>query len=198
MRPWKTNPKRILETIPGLPFSYAPMTTAATRQTTMNHTFASALAGLLIAGSASAASIDLSKLPPPSSQQGVTYAKDIRPLFQASCIRCHGGERAKAGLHLDTLEGVLNGSKDGKVVVVGNSVKSPLVLAISRLDPKIAMPPKPRPPKGPNPFNSAQMPPDGNTNAAASGSPGRMPPPPKPLTPERVGLVRAWIDQGAN
>ena len=39
-------------------------------------------------------------------------------------------------------------------------------------------------------------PPDGK------GGPGPEPgkqqgPPPKPLTPEQVGLVRAWIDQGA-
>jgi hypothetical protein len=164
----------------------------------MNAPLYSAIAGLLIAGSASAASIDLSKLPPPSSQQGVTYAKDIHPLFQASCIRCHGGEKAKGGLHLDTLDGVLKGSRDGSVVAVGKSEKSLLVIAISRLDPKTAMPPKPRTPKGPYAPNSPQTPPGGPTNNPESGPPRVMPPPPKPLTAEQVGLVRAWIDQGAN
>ena len=67
------------------------------------------------------AGADLSKLPPSSKQQNITYAKDIKPLFEASCVRCHGGDRAKAGLHLDSLPGVLKGSKDGKVIVPGKS-----------------------------------------------------------------------------
>ena len=37
--------------------------------------------------------IDVSKLPPPTDKKGLTYAKDIRPLFEASCFRCHGEER---------------------------------------------------------------------------------------------------------
>jgi len=31
----------------------------------------------------------------------------------------------------------------------------------------------------------------------APGGPGGFGPPPKPLTPEQVGLIRAWVDQGA-
>jgi hypothetical protein len=38
-----------------------------------------------------------------------------------------------------------------------------------------------------------------HAEAQRPGGPGPRPqgPPPKPLTPEQVGLVRAWIDQGA-
>ena len=43
--------------------------------------------------SLTAAQPDLSKLPPPAEQQAVTYAKDIRPLFEASCFNCHGERR---------------------------------------------------------------------------------------------------------
>ena len=40
--------------------------------------------------------LDISKLPPPADKKGVTYAKDIRPLFEASCFRCHGDDRPEA------------------------------------------------------------------------------------------------------
>jgi hypothetical protein len=160
-----------------------------------------AVAALAVASTATA--VDLTKLPPASTQTEVTYAKDIKPLFEASCIRCHGAERPKAGLRLDTLEGVLKGSKEGKVVEAGKSAESDLVIAVAQLDPETAMPPKPGRrggPGGPGAQGGPGGPPGGmrGTNAPAGG-PGQraQPPAPKPLTPEQVGLVRAWIDQGA-
>src|SRR5580765_2798154 len=100
------------------------------------------IALLSLAAPLALAAPDLSKLPPPAKKDGVTYAKDIRPLFEASCLRCHGNERPKAGLRLDSLEGVLKGSKEGKVLVKGDSAKSLIVEAVSQLDPETAMPPK--------------------------------------------------------
>ncbi len=88
--------------------------------------------------------LDSSKLPTAADNKGLTYAKDIRPLFEASCFRCHGEERPKGDLRLDSLEAVLKGGEDGKVLVPGNSKKSPLVFAVARIDDEIAMPPKRR------------------------------------------------------
>lgn len=140
-----------------------------------------------------AAQVDLSKLPPPAQQENVTYAKDIKPIFDGTCIHCHGGERPKGKLRLDSLEGVLKGGEDGKVVVPGESTKSKLVIAVARLDPETAMPPKPKPGRGGGKGPEGGAPPQG------SPPPGKRPmgPPPKPLTPEQVGLIRAWVDQGA-
>jgi hypothetical protein len=165
----------------------------------------------LVGATAVAAPIDPSKLPPPATQKGVTYEKDIHPILQASCLRCHGPERPKGGLRLDTLEGVLKGSKDGKVLTPGQSEKSLLVIAVSQLDPHSAMPPKPRQgrPSQPGPGGPGSPPAAGNNGPASPDAPGGAPPapggpgrpkgpPPKPLTSEQVGLVRAWIDQGAN
>jgi mono/diheme cytochrome c family protein len=156
---------------------------------------------IAVAGSASAAEVDLSKLPPPSSKEGVTFATDIKPIFQASCVRCHGDQRPKAGLRLDGLEAALQGSKDGKVIIPGKSTESDLVIAVSRLDPKKAMPPQQRPGQTGNRPGAPGAAPGGaasgaRTNAAAGARPN-MPPPAKPLTAEQVGLIRAWIDQGA-
>ena len=156
---------------------------------------------------ASAASVDLTKLPPAAKQDGVTYAKDIKPIFESSCLRCHGSERPKAGLRLDSLESVLKGSKDGKVIVPGKSQDSLLVIAVARLDEEKAMPPKPRaggfrrgggPPAGAHSGDGKSSPPapDGKSPQGQGGG-GRMGPPPKPLTAEQVGLIRAWVDQGA-
>jgi Ca2+-binding EF-hand superfamily protein len=90
-----------------------------------------------------AAKPDLSKLPPASTQPGLTYEKDIRPLFEASCFRCHGPDRQRGKLRLDSLEAALKGGEDGKVILPGKSIDSHLVLAVSRIDDESAMPPKP-------------------------------------------------------
>jgi mono/diheme cytochrome c family protein len=106
-------------------------------------------------------------LPPASTKTGVTYATDIKPILDASCVKCHDSKKPKqaAKLSLDTLEGALKGDRDGKVITVGDSAKSDLVLSVAHVgDPDTFMP------KG-------------------KGA--------KALTPEQIGLIRAWIDQGA-
>ena len=171
----------------------------------------------------SAATVDWSKLPPPADVTGVTFEKDIAPIFQASCVRCHGAQRPRAQLRLNSLEGVLKGTKEGPVLKPGDSANSLIVKAVSQLDPETAMPPRPRGPRGfhgPGPMGTnaptmpprdggpggpppgggpeAGGPPPGGPGPGPGGPPMRpMGPPPKPLTAEQVGLVRAWIDQGA-
>ncbi len=115
-----------------------------------------------------AASVDTSKLPPASTRKGVTYAKDIKPILDKSCTRCHGAERPKAGLQLDGLETTLKGAKDGKVIQSGKSADSRMVHAVAHVGDK-----------------DHWMPPPGNRAGI------------EPLTKEQVGLIRAWIDQGA-
>src|SRR5262245_4784772 len=111
--------------------------------------------GLAVAGSSVLAAekldlskLDLSKLPPPAAKQGVTYAKDIRPLFEASCFRCHGEERQRGELRLDSLDAVNKGGENGKIPVPGKSKESLLVIAAAQIDDETAMPPK-RGPGGP-------------------------------------------------
>jgi mono/diheme cytochrome c family protein len=123
---------------------------------------------------------------PPSKQPGVTYAKDIQPIFQKTCFRCHGADKQSAKLRLDSLEAVIKGGKDGPVIVVGKSATSDLVLNIAQIG-DTPMPPKPKPPARPATTNGASAP----------GRVGSQPMISPPLTKEQVGLVRAWIDQGA-
>lgn len=133
------------------------------------------LTKLALATVAAASSFALSaiaantELPPPSTQTGLTYAVNIKPIFDNSCVKCHHGDRAKAHLHLDSLAGVLKGAKHGKVIKPGHSADSVLIKAVSHAtrDHHYWMPPL---------KNKAGI---------------------KPLTPEQIGLIRAWIDQGA-
>lgn len=108
---------------------------------------------------------ELEKLPPAASGP-VDYVRDIRPILERSCLRCHGPERPRSGLRLDTREHLLRGGDGGPVVVISNSAASRLVHAVARL---------------PGVPEELWMPPEGKT---------------PPLSAEEVGLLRAWIDQG--
>lgn len=115
-------------------------------------------------GAAAAEKVDESKLPPAAKKEGVTFDTDIKPIFEKSCVKCHGAEKPKARLRLDTLDWTLKGADGEPVLAKGKSAESALVHAVARLNEDEAMPP------------------DGKGD---------------PLTKEQVGLIRAWIDQGA-
>ena len=154
-----------------------------------------AVASTVTAGEAvDLSKIDLSKLPPAATKKGLTYSTDIKPLLEASCTRCHGQDRPKAGLQLTSLAAILKGSKEGKVVVPGASKKSILVIAAAQIDEETAMPPKRGPGHG---GPGGGRPPGGPQGGGGPGGPGGFGPPPKPLTAEQVGLMRAWVDQGS-
>jgi mono/diheme cytochrome c family protein len=108
-------------------------------------------------------------LPPASTKQGVTYATDIKTILDASCAKCHSGDKPKARLKLDSLENALKGSKDGPILKSGDSANSFVVKSIAHLTSD----------------HDTWMPPLNNKAGI------------KPLTPEQIGLIRAWIDQGA-
>jgi hypothetical protein len=101
----------------------------------------------------------IQSLPPPAPRT-VVFAQDIKPIFDASCLKCHGRGRAKGGFQLDTRETVLQGGDSGPVVVPGKSQESLLIELVAGVNQDNVMPQK--------------------------GS---------RLTPEQIGLLRAWIDQ---
>ncbi len=53
----------------------------------------------------------------------VRYGRDVQPIFDANCVRCHGGV---AGLWLTDYERTILGSINGPVVVAGSPEASPL------------------------------------------------------------------------
>src|SRR5262245_15290080 len=55
----------------------------------------------------------------------------IRPLLAENCFNCHGSDRQKAGLRLDSLEGTRRPAKSGIAVIVpGKPDESLLIKAV--------------------------------------------------------------------
>jgi len=121
----------------------------------MNPTKITVAALAVALGMTLAATAQDGKMPPASDKTGVTFATDIKPIFEASCLKCHDGtKKPKAGLALDTLEGTLKGSRDGKVVTPGDSANSDLVKSVAHIgDPDGFMPKG----KGAKPLTSDQI-----------------------------------------
>ncbi len=116
---------------------------------------------LLLATSAVAVPVDVSKLPP-ASKTPADFTRDIEPLLKARCTGCHGRAQQLSGLQLDSKEAALRGGYSGPVIVPGKSAESRLIHLVAGADEKVVMPP--------------------------AG---------KRLTPQEVGVLRAWIDAGA-
>jgi len=109
--------------------------------------------------------VDPAKLPPPANQQ-IDFDRDIQPILDTSCLRCHGPEKPKSHFRLDNPESALKGGDNHtNDIVPGDSGQSVLIHYVSRVVP------------------DSEMPPTGKGD---------------PLTPEQIGLLRAWIDQGAS
>jgi len=80
-------------------------------------------------------------LPQPATH-AVDFAKEIKPIFEASCIKCHGRGKDKGGLRIDSRETLLKGGDSGPAVVSGKSAESLLIGLVQGLDPDNIMPKK--------------------------------------------------------
>lgn len=72
-------------------------------------------------------------IPPAAEKQGVTFAADIKPIFEKSCVKCHGPKKQKAGLRLDSAEAAIHGSDDGPVFDIGQSATSLMISNVARV-----------------------------------------------------------------
>lgn len=86
-------------------------------------------------------------IPPiPNIQDAVVYNDMVKPLFEARCYSCHGPNKKKGKLRLDTEEFILKGGESGKTIIAGDAEASDL---IERLllpqDNDDHMPPKEKP-----------------------------------------------------
>jgi mono/diheme cytochrome c family protein len=99
---------------------------------------------------------------PPAATRPVDFEKEIKPLFEAACIKCHAKGKDKGGFSLETRDSFLKTGDNGPDAVAGKSAESHIVELVASADSDEVMPKK--------------------------GS---------HWTAEQVGLLRAWIDQGA-
>jgi len=109
----------------------------------------------------------------------VDFGRDIKPILADSCFQCHRVDpanprrRASGGLRLDDKAAALKGGRSGKAIVAGDAANS-LLYQVLKGSAKNArggeVPPMPEAPRGQD-F--------------------------KPLSEEKIALIKNWIDQGA-
>jgi mono/diheme cytochrome c family protein len=75
----------------------------------------------------------------------LVYTGIVKPIMASTCVSCHGEQKQKKKLRLDSLAAIMKGGKDGAVVVPGNVDKSDLIDRITLdLNDDDRMPPKGR------------------------------------------------------
>ena len=78
------------------------------------------------------------KTDPPASEDVLQFTPadltffetNVRPLLAENCYACHGDEKQKGGLRLDSREAILTGGESGAAIVAGNSGDSLLLQAV--------------------------------------------------------------------
>ncbi|MEC8973056.1 MAG: c-type cytochrome domain-containing protein, partial [Verrucomicrobiota bacterium] len=63
--------------------------------------------------------------------QAVEFDNNVRPLLELHCVKCHGANKQKGGLRLDTLGQAVKGGDSGTALAKGDPAKSLLLERIS-------------------------------------------------------------------
>jgi hypothetical protein len=78
-----------------------------------------------------------------AGEPAVSFNRDIRPIFTASCFKCHGTDVQKGGVDLRQRDGAVKVLKSGnKAIVPGKSAESALINRVTAGDDEERMPPK--------------------------------------------------------
>lgn len=59
--------------------------------------------------------------------ENVSFSRDIYPLVERRCIKCHGGEFPSEGLSMESYESLVSGSQNGQVIVAGDANNSLII-----------------------------------------------------------------------
>jgi mono/diheme cytochrome c family protein len=69
------------------------------------------------------------------------FEKKVRPVLAENCQSCHGAQKQKGGLRLDSAAAVAKGGESGLVVTPGNPDASRMIKAVRHADDDLKMPP---------------------------------------------------------
>ncbi len=89
----------------------------------------------------------LGSLPGPAAERAPTpreaqfFESKVRPVLANNCFRCHGPDKQKNGLRVDSRAALLKGGEQGPALVPGQPEKSHLIQALSH-ETDLKMPPK--------------------------------------------------------
>jgi len=162
---------------PAAPVTAAPSTGGASAPT-VPATASASSAAATSAGAASTAAAgtpvagaDLTKLPKPSDKTDLTFDKDISPIFKASCVGCHGTVNAAGAPRQPSSKLDLTTLA---LSLKGGNQKDGKDIAPGHADQSLVVL---------------------YTGGAIATT--KMPPRGTPLTADQVGLIMAWINQGA-
>jgi len=79
----------------------------------------------------------------PTNAPSVLFDRDVKPILEQSCLRCHGGERPKSGFRLTDRDSALKGGNNHPdAIVPGNSDASKLIQFVSGEPDDMLMPPE--------------------------------------------------------
>jgi cytochrome c553 len=78
----------------------------------------------------------------PASAEALRFFESkVRPIFAEKCFRCHGPEKQKGHLRVDSRTALLTGGDLGPAIVTGDPEKSLLIKALRHVDDDLKMPP---------------------------------------------------------
>ncbi len=137
----------------------------------------------------------------------IDYEKQIKPLFTARCLACHGALKQEAGLRLDTGELARKGSHNGPVINRGSAQASELIARVTSLDEQTRMPPDGEPLTGEEiqrlsawisagAMSPADEEPEPDPNSHWAFQPVQRPPLPELATPWARNSVDRFIAKG--
>ena len=63
-------------------------------------------------------------------QANISYSKDIYPILESRCGKCHMGSFTSENLNMETYDSLMAGSQNGAVIIAGNAKESLLARKI--------------------------------------------------------------------
>src|SRR5688572_25383778 len=70
----------------------------------------------------------------------VDFKRDVWPILETHCVKCHGPEKQKSSLRVDSRAALLKGGDVAAAVVPGDPSKSPLLELVLEKDEDARMP----------------------------------------------------------
>ncbi|MCE9566426.1 MAG: DUF1549 domain-containing protein [Planctomycetes bacterium] len=77
----------------------------------------------------------------PATAAEPDFVRDVRPIFAAHCVKCHGPDKQRGDLRLDRKADALKGGDSGAVIVPGKPADSLLLKKVTSKAPRERMPP---------------------------------------------------------
>ena len=85
------------------------------------------------------------ELDPKNYKNAVFYTDVIQPILNQKCVSCHNDKKTKGGLKMNSYNAIMQGGKNGSIVMVNNSIESKINRRMNLpVEDRYHMPPKSR------------------------------------------------------